>query len=992
MQLRIRFINTIERIVDKIHGKIGDVVTTIFYLIIGVWTIYSITNIPKIIRDPIIQNANSTIHGLMVLIALTTFFISLLGKYYKEPFRRLTQYILIVFSMTVFSFNYLSETFNSIFINILGNIKNIDVIPPELLIGNIRVITILLPVSITLPIFFLSLSALKNEKSKNKLREYEIHALLPTIHKFKDSTIDIEICKDLKTGLPCIVPEKVLNEHVWIQGGTGSGKSSLILTPVIEQLLDKKAYLQNRLKMIAFKCLEENIARIKIPITNMWFNENFDMEFIEPVSGKEKEFYKAFEEYSIGTIEKEYIVYEKKITTDIEFELDSLKKPDFIYEVNIISFRNNMETNKHNFILKKNEENYTFEDDCISIETNVTNNNETVKILHDGKTIDENLNIEGNKIKVQYNQEENNEKIKIFISTKKESLKHIVKVSAKGNGRLVPRNLGMTVVAPDGDLIKTTKSIADEYGMKVHIIDPIMDEIKKGHIAKFNPLIGDSPEKIGDIVASILVSMDVGSQSKVNPYFTNAGVRAVRNIVILLKVSYPHLFNREPTLDDVLAHLNNFDLVDEPIKYVEKNPRLMRRWQSVIDYVKTSFQSPPLDHDGKPVQGTSIGSQRKKTMEAIGGIINQLDNLLSREEVRYILCNEEESINLANILRKGENIAISTRQGHLGPRLGRAFALFFILSLQNEVLSRYGENENPEVPHFIMIDEFPMYCNESTETFFSFSRKYKCSTIIAIQNMGQLKKVSDEFGETIFTNTTTKILLPGTNLQDRKYWSEFFGSTKEMELMTGITTSTMFAENPTYSEQMRGTISEERIVSEEDVKDLNFHQLYYSYINKKGRRSVGKGTADFYKLDKKVYKNNYDFELFSMSEEEYNRIKEKEQRDKEQNDTKKEIEKINEQNIHNDFISETNIVTEVNEKETKEKEETNLDNDKEVFILMEEISIDMLENMNLELTETVNDDRENKETVKSTTNESEEDNPNDELIKILLSEDNEEWS
>nr|WP_276536711.1 TraM recognition domain-containing protein [Tissierella carlieri] len=467
--------------------------------------------------------------------------------------------------------------------------------------------------------------------------------------------------------------------------------------------------------------------------------------------------------------------------------------------------------------------------------------------------------------------EERQEDINIQLKPKLKDLTYKVRVFSKGTGRLVLRNLGLTVVAPDGEFTSQVVEIGKEYGIKIHKIDPFMDEILRGNVAKFNPLKGDSPEKIGDIVASILVSMDIGPNSKTNPYFTNAGVRAIRNLVILLKISFPPLYNREPTLEDVLACLNNFDLVEEPVKYVEDNPSLLRRWKSIVDYFKTRFLDPPKDHDGKNTN-SRVGSLKYNTQQAVEGMVNQLDNLLSREEIRYILCNEDESIDLAQILRKGECIAISTRQGNLGERLGRAFALFFILSLQNEVLNRYAENENPEIPHFIQIDEFPMYCNESTETFFSFSRKYKCSVTIAIQDMAQLKRISDEFGQTIFTNTTIKLLLPKSNIEDRKYWSEFFGSTKEMELTTGISTNSLFADNPSYNETLRGSLTETKNVSEEDIDNLNFQQLYYSYVDKKGRKVFGKGITDFMEVKRKPYMEEvFDFEPYAISEEDYNK-------------------------------------------------------------------------------------------------------------------------
>ena len=48
----------------------------------------------------------------------------------------------------------------------------------------------------------------------------------------------------------------------------------------------------------------------------------------------------------------------------------------------------------------------------------------------------------------------------------------------------------------------------------------------------------------------------------------------------------------------------------------------------------------------------------KKTEEAITGIINQLDNFLGREEIQYIFCDRNNSINLSEVLEKGECVAV----------------------------------------------------------------------------------------------------------------------------------------------------------------------------------------------------------------------------------------------------------------------------------------------------------------------------------------------
>lgn len=852
-----------QKIVDFIHGDRADKISIILYIIIGSFAILNILNFIRLVKDPILmQEKNSIISSLLILLSLTTFFLSYLGKKLKKPSRRIPQFIFTISAISIFSLNYFANTLNGIFKNAIFSIKNIEVIPVELITGNIRVATFLVPLSIVIPISFLTLNILADDQNKKKLKELELKMLLPTVHKSDDTTIDIKICDDIDTGLPCIVPEKVAYEHFWVQGGTGSGKTSNFLLPLEEQLFHKKAYLNYKLKEVVYRCLENNIARIKIPVTNKWFNENFDINLVEPYEGKEKEFINQINRYILGVRDSNKVIVNKTIALKDTIELESLKNNDFFYEMKLNISKNGMDVDTFNIKINKGKENKTL---------NLNNYGTLISSVCERKLyVDENTA----SFKIS---EDMSQIIKIEIMPE-ENYEIDIIITLKGTGKIIPKDLGMTVIAPDGELIKNTINIAKEYGVKVHKIDPFMEEINKGDVAKFNPLKGDSPEKIGDIVASILASMEVGQSTRVNPYFINASVRAVRNLVILLKVTYPKIYDKDPTLEDVLSCLNDFNRVKNYVDYLEKDFELSRRWGSVIDYFKASFFDPPSDHSNQKARGAAIGSQKKKTQEAVSGIINQLDNLLAREEIRYILCDPKESIDLKQVLSKGECVAVSTRQGDLGARLGRAFALFFILSLQNEVLSRYAEGENPEIPHYLIIDEFAMYCNENTETFFTFARKYKCSVTIAIQNMGQLKRISDEFGETIFTNTTNKLLLPKSNLEDRRYWSAYFGKSERMELTTGVTRGALSGDNPRYSEQIRGSIKKIENVAEDEINDLNFQNLFYSYTDFKGRQVIGKGKTDFVKVRKEPFMDKiFDFEKYCISEDEYKTIiKEKE--------------------------------------------------------------------------------------------------------------------
>ncbi|MEM4260810.1 MAG: TraM recognition domain-containing protein [Candidatus Woesearchaeota archaeon] len=618
------------------------------------------------------------------------------------------------------------------------------------------------------------------------------------------------------------------------------------------------------MKELSFKAIEEGICYLKVPVTNKYINENFSMDLIGIHEDRRQDFMTMFKDLIIGVRDNDTMLYNKVLeegTYNIPIALNSNIKG---ITLKITSYFGGMITSTHTFEYTGNNSCEPFSSEYYTI--NVQTSSLTETIVNEDDTTDyvqSNLDVE----LTEDEKEKFNEKMTIEIKGKGEKIslfRFNVELFQKGDGKIIFRNCGLSCVAPDGGLAAEMCAIASKNGVQVHKIDPKADEIAKGGIARFNPLLVGDAEKTGDIISSILISMDSNGKDS-NPYFKNASIRAVRSLVILLKVAYEPVKNKKPTLEDVLHMLNNFNLVIPYVEYLKRDLNLSQRWKNIIDYFETCFYPQPLNEaTKKPLEGEVQGSKRKKTEEAISGIINQLDNFLGREEIKYILCDRENSINLSEVLEKGECIAVATRQSELGEVLGKAFALFLILSLQNAALCRFSEDENPEVPHFLYIDEFPFYVNDNTKVFFTFARKYKIATTVAIQNMAQLKEESDVFREVVFTNCNTKIVLAGANVEDREYYSEFFGFREVFETQTGVSSNPIISEKASYSESSKGALKEKANVSKQELAELKFKRCYYSYTNPKGITKVGKGYVDFVKLtDENTMKiQHYDFAKF----------------------------------------------------------------------------------------------------------------------------------
>jgi len=104
------------------------------------------------------------------------------------------------------------------------------------------------------------------------------------------------ICKDMETLKPVVVPEKKRMESTLVQGATGTGKTAMVLLPMSARDLEKKYFLREYSKKLAYDLLKKGIAYIEGPFSNEYINLNFSLNYIQPKNGKEKEFYKALED------------------------------------------------------------------------------------------------------------------------------------------------------------------------------------------------------------------------------------------------------------------------------------------------------------------------------------------------------------------------------------------------------------------------------------------------------------------------------------------------------------------------------------------------------------------------------------------------------------------------------------------------------------------------------------------------------------------------
>ena len=407
------------------------------------------------------------------------------------------------------------------------------------------------------------------------------------------------------------------------------------------------------------------------------------------------------------------------------------------------------------------------------------------------------------------------------------------------------KNLGITYMAPDYESISHMKDVASNFGIKYHIIDP-NDNTSIG----LNPFTYEDPIKTSIAISSILKRMYASEQvfnsgNHSEAFMQNIVTQAIENLVLMLKEVYPRLHDGLiPNLEDLLELLNDFDLIEEMAENMKSFPELVEKYKIQLGYFKKTFYK------------TAHG--REETEKYLQASAAQLENLLRYPGVRTILCNRTNNLNYDHALANGDVTLVCTRRGDLGPSVHKAFGLFFILLMQQSVLSRPG-NEKTRIPHFLYIDEFPPFVCKATEDIFTLYRKYRVGTIISSQNLSQFGIKNDyNFRQTLLANCTTKVVFGNNTPEDNEWWEKEFGDKRRWEFTHDYKT-----DQGKYDDTYKG-IKWKWIPNfkEGKVQALKFKFIIYKTKDLKGKSLVGQAKIDFlesrYKEKQKIKTYNFD--------------------------------------------------------------------------------------------------------------------------------------
>ena len=329
------------------------------------------------------------------------------------------------------------------------------------------------------------------------------------------------------------------------------------------------------------------------------------------------------------------------------------------------------------------------------------------------------------------------------------------------------KNIGLTLMAPDYEVISHMINVCKNFGISYNLIDP-----ENPNSMGLNPFIYNDSSKIASTISAVLKAMyNTAHNDAKEAYKEDLVMQALENVTILLKEVYPDLNEGKlPNMDDMLKMFTNFDLIEKMCMILERkiqnDEQAQEKYQVLLTYFKKNFYND--------------GPGRKSMEKYIYTIVSQLDNLLRIPGIKPILCNRYENVNFDEMLAKSQVTFICTRRGDLGAAGHKAFGLFFLIAMQDSVLRRPG-TENSRVPYFVYIDEFADFICKDTEAMFTMYRKYKVGTTISTQNLQQLEtpELSVNYRNTILSNCANKVFTGNAAYDELEWWSSEFGTHRE---------------------------------------------------------------------------------------------------------------------------------------------------------------------------------------------------------------------
>lgn len=444
----------------------------------------------------------------------------------------------------------------------------------------------------------------------------------------------------------------------------------------------------------------------------------------------------------------------------------------------------------------------------------------------------------------------------VAIGTTKNELKRNEKALA--NIRKKYQDMGMTVIAPNPDLMETIIKMCEARDIDIDIVDPVYHYPQYPHVHEIGinpfyvPLDLDENERViwiskaASVFADVLIATNqMGGQSDV--YFTDISLSVSSNVASVVMLA-KNIKKEQAYFDDVADCISNFGNLESYVRTIEEyynikvvaSSTTKQKGNSTEAVYSSDINATSADRRSQEsaretakknpyyqqilfVKQELLGDGKEAMFSQARGLRNLMTKIVQDPRIKAKLsCRDEERIDFDQSLAHNHITVVSTAI-ELGQSVSTSFGLFFLLLFCTSALRR---PKNTRTPHFLWIDEASGYCHPIYNEIISLMRQYKVAAVLTIQTLTQLEKnAATSFLKNVFLGAGTQIVFGRLGVEEMKIYSEMAGISREPEVQKSSTQNSILAENPTYSESVRTSQKVNNIMEGADLRILDFQEL-----------------------------------------------------------------------------------------------------------------------------------------------------------------------
>ena len=317
---------------------------------------------------------------------------------------------------------------------------------------------------------------------------------------------------------------------------------------------------------------------------------------------------------------------------------------------------------------------------------------------------------------------------------------HLVGASGTGKSTLlfnmlrqdIERGEGIALLDPHGDLVERVLGIIPpERHSDVVLIDPSDEE----HVVGFNILAAHS-----DFERNLLASDLVSTFRRLSTSWGEQMNSVLRNAILAFL---------ESTRGGTLADMRRF-LLDAAFR---KQFLSTVTDPDVVFYWERAF--PQLTGN-----------------KSIGPVLTRLDEFLSRKPIRYMVSQQENKIDFADILDNSRILLVKLPQGQIGRENANLLGSIFVSKIQQMAMSRQRMKESERRDFWVYLDEFHSFITPSMAEILTGARKYRVGLILAHQELHQLEADRD-VASAVLANCCTRVAFRVSDRDARELSSGF---------------------------------------------------------------------------------------------------------------------------------------------------------------------------------------------------------------------------